>query len=49
MAAATATSIVLKKEKTSNQPFLGSTMLDIRNMQAGSYIQPQNKTVYIYK
>jgi hypothetical protein len=37
MAAATATSIVLEKEKISNQPFLGSTTVDIRNMQAGFY------------
>jgi hypothetical protein len=49
MAAPTATGTVLKKEKISNQPFVGSTMLDIRNMQAGSYIQPKNKTDYICK
>lgn len=36
-AAATVTSIVLKKEKIPNQSFLGSTMVDIRNMQAGFY------------
>jgi hypothetical protein len=36
-AAATVISIVLKNEKIPNQPFPGSTMVDLRNMQAGFY------------
>jgi hypothetical protein len=37
MAATTATSMVLKREKKFNQPSRGSSMVDIRNMQAGFY------------